>query len=153
VVAELIEDESPPPTLATVRDRIFSYWEKRRIAYNLLLLPPAWLGWSVSSDFTYSIDDRYPARLDDPYVIQSAVILLVIANVCYSMVYVLELAFLTGRKSRFWPSARTLLFIVGCLAGMYFAMTNAARLQTNARGGFLPLDQQSEHQSPAENRR
>jgi len=131
------------------RKSTVSYWEKRRLIYNLLLLPSALLGWNLSADFTYSIDDRIPASTGDPFVIRSVLYLLLLANVCYSMVYVLEVFMMSEKRKPFWPrGGRTVVFGIGCALGMLLASSSAFHLQTAACGPWLQPGYQGEGAEP-----
>jgi len=123
------------------RRKTLAYWEKRRVVYNLLLVPPAWLGWQISREFTYHIDDRDPANFSDPYVLRRVLILLLMANVCYSMVYLVETLFASDKTKKFWPKpGRTILFIFGCILGMGLACKSVSHLQTSAAGPIVRFD-------------
>jgi len=116
--------------IVELRREALAYWEKRRIIYNLLLVPPAWYSWGISQSFTYSIDDREPASLTDPIVILTLVILFIAANLCYSAVYVLEFCFMSEKRGKFWPfPGRIIFLIVGCLLGMALSAQNMSRVE------------------------
>jgi hypothetical protein len=113
------------------RDAV-TYWEKRRILYNFLLVPPSLLAWEVSSELTHAIDDGIPARLTDPVVLFALVVLCIGANLCYTFVYTLEFLFLAESPSRFWPNpGRTIFLILGCLLGIWFAIGTMSQMQVN----------------------
>jgi hypothetical protein len=123
------------------RRKTLIYWEKRRVIYNLLLVPPAWLGWQVSREFTYHIDDRLPASFSEPYVIETVIYLLFMANVCFSMVYFIEILLASEREKRFWPKpGRAVLFVVGCILAMALATKNMSHLQTSSAGPIVNYD-------------
>jgi hypothetical protein len=124
-----------------LRAEALRYWEKRRIIYNLLLIPPAWFGWGISRSFTYHIDDRQPAGLTDPKVLASLVTLCIAANLCYSAVYVLEFLFMSEKKGAFWPApARTICLVLGCLFAMVVAAKTGGQLEQLHAGAALPYD-------------
>ena len=115
----------------TKRDAV-TYWEKRRILYNVLLVPPSLIAWEFSSELTYAIDDGTPAKLTDPAVLFALVVLCICANLCYTLVYTLEFLFLAESPSKFWPNpGRTILLILGCLLGIWFASGTMSQLQVN----------------------
>ncbi|MFT5468630.1 MAG: hypothetical protein ACI8UO_003741 [Verrucomicrobiales bacterium] len=125
--------------LAQYRREAPSYWEKRRVIFNLLLIPAGWLGYSISASFTYNIDDREPASFSDPQFLIAVIMMGVMANVCYSMVYMIEFIFMSEKKGSFWPSpGRTLLLIAGCLIGMFFALSNMGHLEKTLAGPPIP---------------
>lgn len=124
-----------------LRREALAYWEKRRIIYNLLLIPPSWFSWGISQSFTYSIDDREPASLTDPMVILTLVTLFVGANLCYSVVYVLEFFFMSEKRGKLWPyPGRTIFLIAGCLLGMALSAQNMSRVEQMHAGPALPYD-------------
>jgi hypothetical protein len=123
------------------RRKALVYWEKRRVIYNLLLVPPSWLGWQISREFTYHIDDRQPARFSDPYVFETVIYLLFMANVCYSMVYFVEVFLASEREKRFWPKpGRNMLFVFGCILAMALASKNMSHIQTRSAGPIVKFD-------------
>lgn len=117
---------------------VLRYWEIRRVIYNLLLIPPAWFAWQISGGFTVAIDDHLPARIDDPFVIRSIIYLLMMANVCYSIVYMLEFLFASPKVVQGWRIfGRPLVFVSGCIFAMLLAGSNSFSLQTAARGDWI----------------
>jgi hypothetical protein len=126
---------------ANTKRKAIAYWEKRRIVYNVLLVPASLLAWQISKEFTYHIDDQTPARLTDPAVMLALVVLCVSANICYSFVYVLEFFFLADEPRKFWPApGRTVFLVIGCLLGMWLASVTMSQLQINFAGPILPYD-------------
>jgi hypothetical protein len=121
--------------LEDFRKGVVGYWEKRRLIFNLLLLPSAWFAWNLSSDFTFSIDGHIPARIGDPFVVRSALSLLLIANVCYSIVYFIEVCLMSEKKRAFWPKGgRLLVFCTVCAVGMLLTSSKVFHLQSAGRG-------------------
>ena len=124
-----------------IRRDAFAYWEKRRVIYNVLLVPPSLLAWQMSSELTYHIDDQTPARLTDLPVLLALVGLWIGANLCYSFVYALEFLFLAESPSKFWPKpGRTIFLFLGCLLGMWLASSTMSQLQVIMAGPVLPYD-------------
>jgi hypothetical protein len=127
--------------LSDSKRKAIGYWEKRRIIFNLLLVPASWLAWQISSEFTYHIDDQTPASLTDPRVLVALVFLCISANICYSFVYVLEFFLLDENPTRFWPfPGRTIFLILGCILGMLLATRAIGQLQVDLAGPILPYD-------------
>lgn len=125
--------------LSNTKRQAVIYWEKRRLIYNLLLAPPSWLAWQVSSELTYHIDDGTPASLTDPQVIASLVFLCFAANICYSFVYVLEFFFLAESPRKLWPfPGRTICLILGCILGIILASRAMSQLQIDLAGSGFP---------------
>tara|TARA_B100002052_G_C15321172_1_gene349818 strand:- start:66 stop:455 length:390 start_codon:yes stop_codon:yes gene_type:complete len=127
--------------LRELRREALTYWEKRRILYNLLLVAAGWFGWTFSQSITYHIDDREPASVTNPEVIIALIILFVGANICYSTVYILEFFFMSEKKGKFWPfPGRTIFLILGCILGMMLANQNMSQLEQTNAGPVLPYD-------------
>lgn len=127
--------------LSDTKRQALLYWEKRRLIYNLLLVPPSWFAWQFSSELTYHIGDQTPASLTDPQVIVALVFLCFAANICYSFVYVLEFFFLAESPGKLWPfPGRTIFLILGCILGMVFAAQAINQVQIDLAGPGLPSD-------------
>lgn len=123
----------------TKRDAL-AYWEKRRVVYNLLLIPASLFAWGISSELTYSIDEGTPAKLTDLPVLFALVILCIGANLCYTFVYALEFIFLAESSSKFWPKpGRTIFLILGCLLGIWFASVTMSQIQVNMAEHGVPF--------------
>lgn len=127
--------------ISDLRKEAIRYWEKRRVIYNLLLIPPSWLSWEISQSFTYSIDDREPASFYDPQVLLTVGFLFIGANICYCAVYAMEFFFMSEKTRKFWPfPGRAILLIMGCLLGMALASQNMGHVEQTNAGPPLPYD-------------
>lgn len=127
--------------LKTIKRDAWGYWERRRILYNILLVPPCVLSWHVSSELTYFIDDRTPAQWTDLPVLLALVGLAVGANLCYSFVYALEFLLLSESPGKFWPRpGRSIILFLGCLLGMWIASVYIGQLQVSMAGPPLPYE-------------
>jgi hypothetical protein len=101
------------------RHAALRYWEKRRLWYNLALVPPALLGYAPSA-LSAAVGDQQ--RLGSAGVIGLFVLSAVGANVCYSGAYALEFFFATDDPhSRWLRSGRRFFFVAGILFGMGLA--------------------------------
>jgi len=95
------------------------YWERRRIIYNLLLIPPAIFGWGIAGAVSASGDEKGMGTLGVLLLFFSSAIG---ANICYSLAYVFEFLF-AGSGRSFWPKpGRTIVFICGCAFAVFLAM-------------------------------
>jgi len=98
------------------RRSAFRYWERRRILYNLALVPP--------SLFSFALTDTL-YHVGDPHKIHYWRLLLVFglsalgANICYCFAYALE--FVLGDDA---PTSRWMLFgrTTALVAGILFAI-------------------------------
>lgn len=96
------------------------YWERRRIVYNVLLAPPAFLGYSITSALNWAGD---PARTDYSFVLLWLALYAIGANICYSFAYALEF-FWAGddpTSDRF-NARRTIALVAGVLLAMLLAL-------------------------------
>lgn len=123
-----------------LKKEAIAYWEKRRIIYNLLLAAAAFVGWQISSELTYNIDDSYPASLLDPKVMLAFVVCCLVANVCYSLCYILEFLFISENPIQKWKfPGRAIVFSLGCIIGLILAAEGANNIQIMYAGGALPV--------------
>ena len=111
------------------------YWERRRIAYNLLLVPPALGGWFLRGVI--------PACVGDEMKVGFVAIALLFAmcaigaNVCFSYAYVLEFWVLTDTDDQFWKKrGRSLVFAGGCLIGFVLAFIGGMQIAVIEYNGF-----------------
>ena len=102
------------------------YWERRRIPYNLALLLPAFVGYGVTDTLNWVGDDH--ERLY-AYIIPWFAASALGANVCYSLVYVLEFFFGSeDPASRWLRSGRTATFVFGLLLSMVLALVGGGNI-------------------------
>ena len=92
------------------------YWERRRIVYNLALVPPAFVGYMLAAG-VISVGDERP--LHPLFVFFLFAVSALGANICYSFAYGLE--FLFGNDD---PTSRWLRYgrSTAFSAGLVFAM-------------------------------
>jgi Mn2+/Fe2+ NRAMP family transporter len=101
------------------RKAAIRYWERRRIIYNLALVPAAFLGYAIADTFNW-IGDAHKTHYG--FVVFWLAMSAFGANICYSFAYALEFIFggdrLTSRWLRF---GRTSVFVAGVLLAMLLA--------------------------------
>ena len=103
------------------------YWEKRRIVWNVLLVPPALLGYVLPAGIAAGIGDR--AMLGWPEVLAMFCFAAVGANICYSFAYVVEFWIQgSGVEKEYRKYGRTLLFVLGSLLGIGLALMGGASI-------------------------
>ena len=99
---------------AAYRKSAIRYWERRRISYNVLLVPCMMLGFLVTAGMN-AVDDR-EMRMGWVGTLLLFCGYLFTANLCYSLVYAAEFIFGSedeGSKWRRWLA--TTLFTLGTL--------------------------------------
>jgi hypothetical protein len=102
------------------RSSAIRYWERRRIFYNLALVPPAFFSYVLSAGVIYVGD---PHRSYYFYVLGLFAASALGANVCYSFAYALEFFFGSGNpESRWLRFGRTCIFSAGVLFAMVLAL-------------------------------
>jgi hypothetical protein len=106
---------------ATYRKSALRYWERKRIAYNLALVPPAFLGYGLTAGVSAGVGDL-------PHHGWGAVLFLFIlsaigANACFSLGYALEFVFGSDSPDSRWPRFwRPLLVLLGTLFAMLLSL-------------------------------
>ena len=102
------------------RHTAIRYWERRRILYNLALVPPAFLGYMVSAAVAHAGD---PHESYVAYVLALFALAALGANVCYSFAYALEFFFGSDDPTSRWLRyGRTSFFIAGVLFAMLLSL-------------------------------
>ena len=99
-----------PPHFGAILSDAISYWERRRIAYNIALAVVV-LGWTVSAWA------RLRSQLDVEHLL-ALFVLAVLANVCYCAAYLADLPMQLSAFRAGWRRRRWLLWLVGTLFGM-----------------------------------
>jgi hypothetical protein len=96
------------------------YWERNRIFYNLLLVPPAFLGYFLTAVLYYihaTFDMQYL------FLLYQFAFWALCANICYSFVYVPEFFFGSDDpKSRWLRFGRDSVYMVGVFFSMFLAL-------------------------------
>jgi uncharacterized BrkB/YihY/UPF0761 family membrane protein len=101
---------------ATIR-----HWERRRIAHNLMLIPPTLFGYLLPAGISAGVGDQQ--RLPFVTVLGLLVACAIGANICYSFIYVLEFWFGSENPNRPWNKhGRSVMFVIGTLFAMFLAL-------------------------------
>jgi hypothetical protein len=96
------------------------YWERRRVLYNLLLVPPTFFSYMATAGVIYVGD---PHRTLYGLVLSMLTLSIVGANICYSFAYALEFFFTSDDPESLWlQSGRRATFIAGVLFAMLLAL-------------------------------
>lgn len=95
------------------------YWERRRILYNLLLVPPTLVGYMVTSSVIYVGDPHVTLH---GLVFSMLALCVVGANICYTFAYALEFLLGSEDPTSYWlRSGRRGALIAGVLFAMLLA--------------------------------
>ena len=111
------------------------YWERRRLIYNLVLIPPTLLGYLGASVLSAAVGDR-------PYFGIAMLGLLlglsaIAANICYSFCYALEFLFSDDKPGSGWLEyGRTLAFVSGTLFAVMLAAVGGHNIAIMQYSGF-----------------
>ena len=107
------------------------FWECRRVVWNLLLVPPALIGYWNSSGIMPILGT---AVVEPENVSLAAVAFMFFcaaigANICYCAAYVTEFWMADSNMESGWLNGgRTAIFIVGCLIGIGLAVIGGAQI-------------------------
>jgi hypothetical protein len=97
------------------------YWERRRIAYNVLLAVPAFLGWGFGGALSAAVGDK--DKLSAFTILLLFALGASAANICYSFVYVFEFVFASDDpKNRWNAQGRPAVFVFGTLVSILLAL-------------------------------
>ena len=102
------------------RQSAIKYWERKRILYNLALVPTSLFAYLLTGGLLY-VGDPHPTLYG--VVFFWFAISALGANVCFSLAYALE--FLLGSDdpaSRWWQFGRTTAFVTGLLVGVLLSL-------------------------------
>lgn len=114
-------------TLKERRRSIVRYWEWRRMAFNAVLFPPAFVGWFLGGMASSIVGD--PTRIELPGIALLFATYAAVANICFSYVYVFEIWFLGDDDDSFWPKrGRSLTFIGGTLVAIVLAFAGGRQI-------------------------
>ncbi|MFM2295935.1 MAG: hypothetical protein RLZZ350_2348 [Verrucomicrobiota bacterium] len=116
------------------RKEAIRYWERRRIIYNLALMPPSLVGYAVASTVVFAGD---LPKMHYVFLWFWLGLAALGANVCYSFAYALEFLFRSDELDSSWPElGRPAVFIGGTLLAMLLAGlggVNIANMEFNHR--------------------
>ena len=102
------------------------YWERRRILYNLALVPTSFFGFALADTINHVGD---PHSLNYWRVLAMFGLAAFGANICYSIAYALEFVF--GNEdaaSRWMRLGRSYVFAAGVVCSMLLAFVAAANI-------------------------
>jgi hypothetical protein len=103
------------------RRETVSYWEKRRILFNVLIVLTAGFLYLLRTSVSAGAGDtRYLTELQ---IAGMFLITLITANLCYSFVYALEFLIGSSNAASGWKRyGRLTVFLAGCVCGIVFAV-------------------------------
>jgi hypothetical protein len=102
------------------RKTAIRYWERRRIVYNITLIPPAVLAYLLQAGVAHGGDDY---GLHPYYAVFLFAASALAANICYSFAYALEFLCGSDDPSSHWlRSGRTATFVAGLLVSILLAL-------------------------------
>ena len=97
-----------------------SYWEKRRLLFNALLIADAWFSWGISNAFNVGIDDIPGARITDAGVLWRFLAVFGVLNLAFCVGYLADYVLLTNPPKKLWPKPlRSVFLVVACLLSMW----------------------------------
>lgn len=110
----------------TYRRTAIRYWEKRRIIYNLALVPPAFVGYGLTDIMNHAGD----AVSTNYHIIVPCFIMSALgANICYTFAYALEFLFGSDDPASLWLKRyRTVSFVCGVLFAMLLALIGGGQI-------------------------
>lgn len=109
------------------KKRTVRYWERRRIAFNAMLLPPTFVGYVLTGELSAAMEDK--ARFGFGGVLALLLVCAIGANFCFSLVYAGEFLFGSEDESSGWMrSGRNIVFVAGTLLSMALAMACARNI-------------------------
>lgn len=96
------------------------YWERRRILYNLALVPPSLFSYGIAAAINNAGDEPYNLQLSYPLFLFALSALG--ANICYSFAYALEFIFGSDDPTSRWLRfGRTSVLVAGIVFAMLLA--------------------------------
>jgi hypothetical protein len=96
------------------------YWERRRIIYNIALVPPALLSFLFFDNLNWVGDSH---QIDYGYLLVWFGLSALGANVCYSFAYAFEFLFGSDDRESWWMTyGRTVMLVGGVLLAMLLAL-------------------------------
>jgi len=102
------------------------YWERRRILFNIALIPPTFFAYMITAGLSYAGD---PHRTHTGYVMMLLLISAFGANLCFSFVYALEFLFSRASKESTWfQLGRPLTLIAGTIFAMGLAFVGGRNI-------------------------
>ena len=115
---------------ADYRKEAIRYWERRRIIWTLILVPPSVVAYLFASGLALGIGSPgAPGAFGYPMVAALFCLAAFGANICYSFVYAIEF-WMAGRDAEddYRANGRRILFFLGCLLGIGLAFAGGQRI-------------------------
>src|SRR5882762_8426315 len=95
-------------------------WERRRIIYNLALVPPTFFGYGLTDTLNWVGD---PHETHYSFILPWFALSALGANICFSFAYALEFLFDSDEPTSWWMRyGRTTVFVGGVLFAMLLAL-------------------------------
>jgi hypothetical protein len=111
---------------STSKRTAIRYWERRRIIYNLALIPPALVSYAFADTMNW-VGDPHPTLYS--FLLLSFALSAIGANICYTFAYVLEYFFASNNPISPWLRfGRTTAFVGGILLSMLLAFIGGAHI-------------------------
>src|SRR5689334_15529953 len=111
---------------STFRGKAIRYWERRRIVYNLVLIPPALVSYAFADTMNW-VGDPHPTLYR--FIFVWFALSAIGANICYTFAYVLEFLFGSDDPTSPWlRSGRRTAFFGGILFAIVLAFVGGAHI-------------------------
>lgn len=108
------------------RSAAIRYWERRRILYNLVLVPPAVFSYGFIDNFNW-VGDAHDTHY--AYILPLFALSAIGANICYSFAYAMEFLFGSDDPTSRWMQyGRTATFVAGILLAILLALIGGANI-------------------------
>jgi hypothetical protein len=102
---------------------IVRYWERRRILFLLLLIPPAGIGYLPPAAISAGVGDR--PIMSIAQVVFVFMVCFLLANLCYTFVYAIEFLVINTRMQRVYSGLRPWILVLGIVLGIAAAFLAA----------------------------
>ena len=109
------------------RREAIKYWERRRIIWNLLLVPPALFS------YWFALQFPDPEQVSPVFGFDQVAMLFfaaaVGANICYCAAYIAEFLMADSNLEGGWQNGgRTAVFVAGCVIGVGLALAGGQQI-------------------------
>ena len=119
------------------RREAIRYWERRRIVWNVLLVPPSLLTYWCA--FQFPDPDAHPEVFGFGTVAVLFFMAAAGANLCYCAAYIVEFFLADPDPECGWLLVgRPALFVIGCVIGIGLALLGGMQIADMQRG-LIPL--------------
>ena len=109
------------------RKTALRFWERRRIVYNLVFIPPALLGYLAFAVMPTAVGDR--PHLDHGVIVLLFLISAASANVCFSLCYMLEFLFGSDAPDSAWLRLwRSRVMVLGTIFAVLLAVVGGRNI-------------------------